>query len=303
MTSFHATPISVLNFSYQCNNSFNCREIKQRVKAGTYLLEVWGAQGGNTTNNNGGRGGYSFGLVSFCKSVNLHIFIGAKGVLPMPEEEYSCIIDSERSFNGGGKGSYCNDEGGLRYGASGGGATDIRVNGNGLNNRILVAGGGGGAGYGYRTHNPGGFGGGLNGGDGQSDFHQKGLGATQSHGGLQFGGGAIGQGADRPSGAASSGGGGGYYGGGSGQLTGASGGGGSGFICMDRSCGYPFIKGELRSGNDNIPDFYTGNEIQGNYGNGFARISLITTSYYCMNTMIYRTYSSKIYVFIFVLSR
>ena len=303
MTSFHATPISVLNFTYPCENSYECNEIKRRVKAGTYLLEVWGAQGGNTSDNNGGRGGYSIGLVSFCKSVNLYIFIGAKGVSHDTTQEDVCLIETERSFNGGGKGCYCNDAGGLRYGASGGGATDIRVNGNGLNNRILVAGGGGGAGFDSSIHNPGGFGGGLYGGDGVSTHYQAGLGANQTHGGQKAGVGTSGQGADYYKGNAGSGGGGGYFGGGSGLRTGASGGGGSGFICMDRSCGFPFIKGELKSGYDNIPDFYTGNEIKGNYGNGFARISLITTSYYCMNTMIYRTYSSKLFVFIFVLSK
>ena len=57
---------------------------------------------------------------------------------------------------------------------------------------------------------------------------------------------------------------------GAGVRGGASGGGGSGFICMDRSCEYSFIKGELKSGYDNIPDFYTGNEIKGNYGNGLG---------------------------------
>ena len=301
MTSFHATPISVLNFTYPCKNSSHCHEIKQRIKAGTYLLEVWGAQGGNTSENNGGRGGYSLGLVSFCKSVNLFIFIGAKGVSHDTTQDV-CLIETERSFNGGGRGCYCSDEG-VRFGTSGGGATDIRVNGNDIKNRILVAGGGGGAGYFYGTYHPGGFGGGISGGDGVSASYQAGLGANQNHGGLKAGVGTPGQGADYIAGYTGAGGGGGYFGGGSGARSGASGGGGSGFICMNRSCGFPFIKGELKSGIDTIPDFYTGNEIKGNYGNGFARISLITTNCCCMNTMIYKTYYSKLFIFIFLLSK
>ena len=177
-------------------------------------------------------------------------------------------------------------------------------NGNDPKNRILIAGGGGGgAGFEYGYYNSGGVGGGIIGGNGESTNYQAGLGANQTHGGQKYGVGTIGQGADNLQYVAGSGGGGGYFGGGSGERSGASGGGGSGFICMDRSCEYSFIKGELKSGYDNIPDFYTGNEIKGNYGNGFARISLITTSYYCMNTIYYRAYYSKLYIFIFVLAK
>ena len=307
MTFLSSNPLYIRNFTYPCGQNSDCHEIQQNVKAGTYLLEVWGAQGGNSTfnDNRGGRGGYSLGLVSFCRPVTLYIFIGAKGVTPYTS---AVSIETSRSFNGGGKGYFHNDTV-LRYGSSGGGATDIRVNGIDLSNRIIVAGGGGGAGFGYEKHNTGGYGGGIIGGDGESSSYQgftplPGKGATQDYGGQEAGVGTLGQGADHLSGTAGAGGGGGYYGGGSGQQTGASGGGGSGFICMDKSCRFPFIKGELKSGNDSIPDFHTGNLIKGNYGNGFARISLLTPSYYCMNTiMISRKSYFKIYVFIFVLSK
>ena len=138
MTSFHATPISILNFTYKCENSYDCQEIKQRLKAGTYIFEVWGAQGGNTTENNGGRGGYSIGLISFYKTVNLYIFLGGKGISPDTSQENVCFVDTKRAFNGGGKSLYCNDEGGLRYGTSGGGATDIRINGRSISAKITL---------------------------------------------------------------------------------------------------------------------------------------------------------------------
>ena len=304
MTYFPSTPLSVLNFTYQCGDNQNCKEIRQKISPGTYLFEVWGAQGGNTTDNNGGRGGYSQGLISFCKTTVLHIFIGAKGATPY-SDDFSA--ETDRSFNGGGKGYYQSDERGVRYGSSGGGATDIRINGNELKNRIIIAGGGGGAGCGYNIHFSGGFGGGIKGGDSQSDNYQPGLGANQTHGGQKEVPGTPGQGGDHKEGLAGAGGGGGYYGGGSGEKTGASGGGGSGFICMDKSCGFYFIKGMIKSGNDMIPDFYTNKEIQGNYGNGFARISLLTTNFNCIGTIKYRknyiSINQNEYIFVFVLSK
>ncbi len=68
---------------------------------------------------------------------------------------------------------------------AGGGATDMRITGTTLANRIIVAGAGGGAGYLYTISPYGGVGGGLNGGDGgaQTDSYAGGHGATQTAGG------------------------------------------------------------------------------------------------------------------------
>jgi hypothetical protein len=127
-------------------------------------------------------------------------------------------------YNGGGAGC------GKGYG--GGGATDICLNGDGLDARIIVAGGGGGIGYGGY----GGAGGGLTGGNGAYDttaYHFA-KGGTQTEGGAGARAyyseagqkGTGGKGLDSRGNCtnnAMGGGGGGYYGGGG---SGAGGGGG-----------------------------------------------------------------------------
>jgi len=142
-------------------------------------------------------------------------------------------------FNGGGTGVN-----------RGGGASDVRLHGGALTDRIIVAAGGGGAGEAIYTYGTayGGKGGGLagqsGGGGGSSDCGAGGTGATQTDGGSGGAGGARssrsayngqpggdgtlgiggsgGQGASSGSVAGGGGGGGGYYGGG--------GGGGGGYV-------------------------------------------------------------------------
>ncbi|MDB4515850.1 glycine-rich protein, partial [Akkermansiaceae bacterium] len=144
-------------------------------------------------------------------------------------------------WNGGGDGP---NTGNIGVGFPGGGATDIRIGGTGLNNRVIVAGGGGGKANGS-TYG-GGHGGGLvgqNGGGGSNS-----AGPEYGRGGSQFSGGAggyawYGDGTPtytiRPSSNGqfgqggtgdtnSGGGGGGYYGGGGGA-DGSGGGGGSSY--------------------------------------------------------------------------
>jgi hypothetical protein len=132
------------------------------------------------------------------------------------------------SYNGGGN----------AYGAGdGGGATDIRVGGLELTNRVLVAGGGGGAGE-FDTNGYGANGGGLEGAQGGTGTYGGigGAGGTQSAGGLGVGGdglvtqsGTFGRGGDAGycSGNFGGGGGGGYYGGGGASCKGGGGGGSS----------------------------------------------------------------------------
>ena len=124
-------------------------------------------------------------------------------------------------FNGGG------DPHGS-YGGQGGGATDFRVDGTGLSDRILVGGGGGGA-----TTTDGGDGGGLVGGDGENGAEggtQVAGGASSQatvgdpHGVFGFGGDSI-QDIDNAV-LYGAGGGGGWYGGGAGRGAG----GGSSYI-------------------------------------------------------------------------
>ena len=111
------------------------------LPAGKYKLEVWGAQGGGTDSNAGGKGGYSVGTVNLANSTKLYVYVGGQG---------SFDIKTGAGFNGGGlptTASY----------AGGGGASDIRIATDSLFSRVIVAGGGGG----YRSDFTPGGGGGL----------------------------------------------------------------------------------------------------------------------------------------------
>ncbi len=127
-------------------------------------ITVCGAPGGNY--NGYALGG--FASASFylnnpqnMQTTNLHIFVGQQGA------QYPC----SGSFNGGGAG----------YPTCGGGASDIRVNGTSLNNRILVAGGGGGY---YNYAGTAGAGGGLYGGNATNVDGGGATGGSQTSGGI-----------------------------------------------------------------------------------------------------------------------
>ncbi|MBK9300735.1 MAG: T9SS type A sorting domain-containing protein [Bacteroidetes bacterium] len=98
-------------------------------------IETWGAQGANAAvGGTGGLGGYAAGTLAVVPGQILNIYVGG-----------------QNGYNGGGVGGLNgNSVGGgpsLGNAPNGGGATDIRVGGVGLGNRVIVAGGGGGAGY------------------------------------------------------------------------------------------------------------------------------------------------------------
>ncbi len=181
----------------------------------TVHIDAYGAQGGSVA---GGKGGRVQSDLVVTPGAKLSIYVGSQPT------------SSEAGYNGGGKG--CGN------GFGGGGATDIRIGGTGLDNRVLVAGGGGGAGYSGK----GGDGGGLIGGEGNYN------GASDNNyniakGGTQEAGGAGARAYFAPAGAAGvggdginstgqctnnamGGGGGGYFGGG-GSGAGNGGGGSS----------------------------------------------------------------------------
>jgi uncharacterized repeat protein (TIGR01451 family) len=151
------------------------------------------------------------------------VAIPALPIMPSSPSAPSRTTPGADGFNGGGGGGsgqadLCGAAGG------GGGASDVRIGGVALTDRVLVAGGGGGAADSISVCLPeGGAGGGLTGGAG---------GCNGGGGGDQTGmngSGQFGQGSAGSEGASSGGGsgGGGYYGGAGGQ--GAGGGGGSGF--------------------------------------------------------------------------
>ncbi|MEX1003702.1 MAG: glycine-rich protein [Crocinitomicaceae bacterium] len=160
----------------------------------------------------------------------IYVFVGGKG------EDAKETYQGEGGYNGGGDG---NNTGayGPYCGGGGGGASDIRIGGTSLENRVLVAGGGGGAGSNYPAGGDhGGHGGGLEALDGQSEgkiAHSScGGGATQTAGGkggiwpnyLTAEEGKAGEGGNAPDSTSGGGGGGGWYGGGAGSWSGGGGG-------------------------------------------------------------------------------
>lgn len=165
------------------------------LEPGTYKFECWGAQGGKVAGAAQSLGGYAVGEVTFDTSKVVNIYVGGAGA------------SLSAGWNGGGYGLY-----------GGGGASDIRVDGNALTDRVIVAGAG--AGSGSSTSRLGGNGGGLVGQDGY------GTGGTQTAGGSRLG--AFGTGGSI--GANYGGGGGGWYGGGSADYLNRGGGGGSSYI-------------------------------------------------------------------------
>ena len=193
----------------------------------TYTFQLWGAQGGNGLNTVGGLGGYATGTYALTAGQTISVYVGGKGG----------NAGGVMGWNGGGQGGL--DIGAGQHAGSGGGASDIRVGGTALANRVIVAGGGGGGGRDGVT----GVGGGTS-GTASANYLQGygGTGGTQVGGGVAFTltrgatNGTLGIGGAGSTGynaAGGGGGGGGYYGGGGGTSTlnhgsGWSGGGGGG---------------------------------------------------------------------------
>jgi hypothetical protein len=172
----------------------------------------------------GGRGGRVQATLAVTPGQVLTIEVGGdRGYNPS-------TLYQDGGYNGGGRGS-----------EPGGGATDIRIGGTALANRVLVAGGGGGSGYYAR----GGPGGGLTGGDGLvptagNPTGVPGTGGSQTAGGVTGGtpqqfcycgtspaGLGVGAGLTGGTSWGAAGGGGGYYGGGMSHGNAGAGGGSS----------------------------------------------------------------------------
>ncbi|MDD3946510.1 MAG: MBG domain-containing protein, partial [Clostridia bacterium] len=251
------------------------------TRSGEYQVTLYGASGGNSyTAANWGTGGSVTGRIYLSSGTEIHVFVGGAG-------EQTTI----GGFNGGGSTS-----GTVFGGGGGGGATDIRIGGTALVDRIMVAGGGGGHNDSACTLNNGyGRGGAFSGGDGNNHpsvaptaAMAYGKGGSQTAGGAggivdavsgvagSFGYG--GNGNPRLDGHAGGGGGGGYYGGG-GSVWHAGGGGGSSFISGYAGCnavnqsgtptgsanhfsGYTFFNASMTAG--------------GRIGNGYAVLTPIS---------------------------
>ena len=245
--------------------------------AGTYTFQVWGAQGGSALNTNGTvaqagpRGGYASGNYTLTSGQTLYLYVGGQGA--GSTDQKTALAGG---FNGGGIG-YNGDAGGRA--ASGGGASDIRIGGNTLGNRVIVAGAGGGGRYfaGYLSQS-GSHGGGTLGVNGQSGTtvgvnNGQGAGGTQSAGGAGGqNGGTAGSGTSGNGGNGisslhnygSSGGGGGYFGGG-GAGVGMAPGGGSGYVGG-------VTASTITAGDASMPNPAGGNMV-GRSGNGYIRIT------------------------------
>lgn len=249
--------------------------------SGKYKVEVWGGQGGyRSSSTYGGMGGYSSGIIQLNKGTPVYIYVGGSG--------------NSGGFNGGG----------LRPGTTyygGGGGTDMRIGGTTLYHRFIVAGGGGSDGA---TNKAGGAGGGLNGisrTDSYSgDSNYSGKGGTQTAAGGVGSSrdivGAFGQGGNGifvSSGYGGAGGGGWY--GGSGTYPDGSGdddrggGGGSGYVWTATtsnnvpsgylvSTGYYLIKATTIDGASVMPNQAGTGTMTGNAGNGYAKITLISST-------------------------
>ena len=231
-----------------------------------------GGHGSSSWNGRGGFGGRTQATISVTAGNTINIYVGEKGgnttvaggTTYEPVHNPWTVGDAEGGWNGGG------DPGNTNNGGGGGGATDIRIGGTALSDRVYVAGGGGGGGVQRRSTQPGGDGGhgggttganGSTGGAGGTNQSDSSLtrgpnghgnsGATGGSGGGSSAGGSGGSirgtdgalglgGTGGTSGRAGGGGGGGYYGGGgggdsNGSDAGGGGGGGSSY-CDSTLC-------------------------------------------------------------------
>jgi len=209
------------------------------VPAGVTSIQI-DARGGagadgysDYSGGSGGNGGRVQSTMNVTPGEILYIYVGGVGN-GSPVCQY--CVGAQAAYNGGGTGDGYNLQAGNYPAGGGGGGTDIRINGQALTNRVLVAGGGGGSG----AYNYGGAGGSLSGDAGAAyeGFISGGGGGTQTSGGNGGGNnndgygnaGGFGYGGNSVylSGLYGGGGGGGYYGGG-GSTYGGGGGGGSSY--------------------------------------------------------------------------
>ena len=274
------------------NKEFSATGAVQNVtlNAGTYKLEVWGAQGGSySTTYTGGKGGYSYGTLTLNNTTNLYVYVGKQG----SAHSTTTGGTSAGGFNGGGSAKTVAYSGTTSYVTGGGGASDIRIGQDSLYSRVIVAGGGSGSSNG----NSGYYGGGTSAGYGVSGY-----GGTTTTAGTN---GSFGVGANAaPSSTnyryASPGGGGGWYGGGSSGTNRSDStnyrtytGGGSGYVYTSSTASnypsgnlltstYYLTDAATLAGNTSFTSTSGGTET-GHSGDGYAKITgngIGTITYY-----------------------
>ena len=300
--------------------TYSCEEEVKTFTAsitGNYVLEAWGAQGGNISSASddsghtieaidGGKGGYSYGVVHLNAGDEIYVAVGCEGK-ELKNAAKGTLIDG--GYNGGGRASSENTK---NIQSSGGGATHFAINNNlgvlenyvnNQNDVLVVAGGGGGSysGIAICYYSYGGYGGGLIAGFAQSfyktncrssalvlgeDIYYQGMiipGADQtSHTNDMYYYGSFGQGANAKYSETGddAGAGGGWSGGNklgnneNGYNGAMAGSGGSGHVNLTT-----LIEGNSIAGNMNIPTHNGSSYMTGNTGDGYARISLVNPKY------------------------
>ncbi len=162
-------PIDTLLFSY----TGTVQKFVVPSNTSSLTIKAYGSQGGsNASGVKGGLGGYAQGDVSVTPGDTLYIYVGGTN-----------------GYNGGGAAG--NQPCSSAVAGIGGGASDVRIGGQSLTNRVIVAGGGGGAGgnriTGCGRGSGGGGGGGYYGGGGGAAWPHTSsnlpTGGTQSAGG------------------------------------------------------------------------------------------------------------------------
>lgn len=250
LLTFFATSLSIAgftqSFTFSYTGALDSLVIPNCVDS--IIISAWGAEGGTTIEGAApGKGAFISARMDVSTGDTVYVLVGGQD-----------------GFNGGGEGGLGTASDGITdYAGNGGGASDVRIGGTDLTNRMLVAAGGGGGGRNYWNGSctpcgvagAGGDGGITDGADGQDPTGYgannpggAGKGGTQTAGGdgglgiegLPGNPGTLGQGGVGINGSysvGSGGGGGGYYGGGSGAsaasgsgVAGSGGGGGSSYF-------------------------------------------------------------------------
>ena len=274
------------------------------------FVQCWGASGGTATAQ-GGKGGYSEGMLPVQPGDVLYVYVGGQG-------GSFTSTQNTGGFNGGGGAGYGSSGNAC---ATGGGASDVRVNAPALLSRVIVAGGGGGgAGASASSSAVGGAGGGVQGGNG---IHTNGAIGSPTQGSTCGGSGATqtlqGYGSTRdarttgafgvggwgyPVSSSSAGGGGGWYGGGGGDCGG--GGGGSGYVwdatapvVQNYAISQAYYMANARTV-AGTQQFYAPDSTleTGHSGNGYVRISAITNSQGGLDSftvVVHRGYTETFY--------
>ena len=107
--------------------------------AGTYVIELGGGAGGDGNHGltTGGRGGYVKFTTDLSVGDVLYVYVGGRGYSTGWDNVVTAARSNGTTSSGGSAAG--------PYSAAGGSATEIRLNGTSISNRVAIAGGGGGA--------------------------------------------------------------------------------------------------------------------------------------------------------------